>query len=126
MLLRRSFDFAEFAQRLDDHFHHLVTLFDVGHFTSAEQDAHLHFILVLKELLRAANFGADILFTSLGTKADLLGLGVRVPGVSFLVLVDLPSSTAQKPKVSSFFGGSVGLRFLCGWRWNGDSCRLKS
>ena len=50
MLLRRCFHFADFAERLDHHLHDLAAFLDVGHFTSAEQDADLHFVFVLQEL----------------------------------------------------------------------------
>ena len=89
MLLRSRFDFAKLAQGFDHHFHDLVPLFDVSHFASAEQDADLHFILVLQKLLRLAKFGTNIFLAGLGPKTNLFRLGMRLPGVLLFVLVVL-------------------------------------
>ena len=89
MLLRTRFHFAKLAKRFDHHRHDLMAFLDVGHFTSAEQDADLHFIFVLQELFRPTDLRANVFFPGLGAKTNFLGLGMRLTSVLFLVLVVL-------------------------------------
>ena len=90
MLLRLSFDFAYVAECFDDHFHDLAAFLDVGHLAAPEQDADLHLILMLQELLRLPDLRADILFARLGAQPDLFCLGVMtVRPILFLPLLVL-------------------------------------
>lgn len=89
MLLGSRFDFAKLTQGSDHHFHDLVPFFNVSHLASAEQNADLHFILVLQKFFCLAKLGANIFLTSLGPKTNLFRLGVRLPGVLLFVLVVL-------------------------------------
>ena len=78
VLLWPCFHFAKLTKSLDHHFHDLVPLFDVSHFTATEQDTHLDLVLVLKELLSLTKFGADIFLTSFRSKSNLQ-IAVSVP-----------------------------------------------
>ncbi len=89
VLLWLGFNLANGAERFDDHLHHLLAFLDVGHLATTEQHADLDFVFVLEEFLGLTNLGTNVLFASLGAKTNFFRLGVRLPGVLFLVLVVL-------------------------------------
>ena len=108
MLLWRCFHFANFAQRLDHHLHDLAAFFDVGHFTTAEQHADLHFVLVLEKFLSLPDLGADVFLTRFGPQPNFLGLGVSLTRVLFLVLVVLVfavihDAANRRPLIGRYF-----------------------
>ena len=108
MLLRRSFDFAVVQQFLDHVLHDASAFLDVSHFTTAKQHGHLDLVLVFEKVLRLLHLETNVVIARLGTKANLLGLGVmsnlaRLLHFLVLVLAIIHDSTNRRSIVGSHF-----------------------
>lgn len=86
-MLGWGFDFADVFELLHDLLHHPLTFFDVGHLSAAEHDRHDDLVLVKKKTAGLSNLEIDVVVARLGTKPNLLDLGVM--DVGFVMLLFL-------------------------------------
>lgn len=107
-LLRAGLKFTEFEQLLHDIFHHASAFLNVSHFSAAEDDGDLNFVLVLQESLRLVDFETDVVLTCFRSQANLLCLAVMaVPlAMLFLAFVVLVLAVIHDTADGWFFSGS--------------------
>ena len=108
MLLWWCFELAELHEFLDDTLHHLATLFDVGHFSPAEENGDLHLVFMLKKVLGLLDFEFDVMLTRFGTQSNFLGLrhvtAVTVPLFLFvLVFAEVHDSANRRALIWRHF-----------------------
>ena len=67
-----------FGKQFDDVFHHPAAFIDMGVLSTAKQNRHLNFVVVLKKANRLFDFETNIVFPRFGSHTDFLKFGLML------------------------------------------------